>query len=207
MTDFLSYLLLSFLIVITPGIDFALITQRTISSGRTDGLKMALGITSGALIHTVAAAFGLSIILMKSALAFEIIKYIGAFYLIYLGASTFFKKKQEKDSETNEMNAGSYKSAFKQGLLSNTLNPKVAIFFLTFLPQFVSPALNTNFQFILMGSGYALLSVLWFSALVFLLGHVRQLLMSNRVQSVIENVTGLVLIGFGARLLFTNSNH
>jgi len=62
MTDFLSYLLLSFLIVITPGIDFALITQRTISSGKTDGLKMALGITGGALIHTMAAAFGLSLI-------------------------------------------------------------------------------------------------------------------------------------------------
>ncbi len=205
MNDILGYILLTFFIVMSPGVDFALITKRTITTGKTDGLKMALGLTSGALIHTLAAAFGLSVILLKSALAFEIIKYLGAFYLIYLGASSFIKKKKGNSSPSTTPTETVNKSAFKQGLISNTLNPKVAIFFLTFLPQFVTPGMNTSFQFVIMGCGYALLSILWFTAIVFLLSYVRKWLMSAKVQKTLDKVTGLVLIGFGAKLLFTNS--
>lgn len=207
MNDFLGYLLLTIFIVMSPGVDFALITKRTISTGKNDGLKMALGLTSGSIIHTLAAAFGLSIILMKSAITFEIIKFLGAFYLIYLGATSFIKKKKGNASESVTNVITQKKSAFKQGLISNTLNPKVAIFFLTFLPQFVSPGLNTSLQFIIMGCGYALLSILWFTAIVFLLGYIRQWLMSTKVQSTIDKITGIVLIGFGAKLLFTRPNH
>lgn len=87
----------------SPGIDTALITKRTISDGRKDGYQMALGITTGSLVHTFAAAFGLSAILMKSAVAFEIVKYVGAIYLIYLGVSSFItrKKKAVSDEEEN----------------------------------------------------------------------------------------------------------
>lgn len=204
MNNWLEYLALTLFIVISPGVDFALITKRTLSAGKGDGIKMAIGLTSGALIHTLAAAFGLSIILMKSALAFEVIKYLGAFYLIYLGISSFMNKKKQQNQD------GIYvtpvqKSAFKQGLISNTLNPKVAIFFLTFLPQFVDPQVNASFQFIILGVGYALLSILWFMTIVFFLGYVRKWLMSSKVQATIDRITGLVLIGFGTKLLFTST--
>ncbi|MDR0124599.1 MULTISPECIES: LysE family translocator [Bacillus] len=206
MNDFLTFLLLTLFVVASPGVDFALITKRTIGTGKSDGIKMALGLTSGALIHTLAAAFGLSLILMKSALAFEIIKYLGAIYLIYLGVSSFMNKKEKEAAPPHKVETPKH-SAFKQGLISNTLNPKVAIFFLTFLPQFVTPGLNTSFQFVVMGSIYALLSILWFSTIVLLLGYIRKFLLSAKVQTTIDRITGLVLVGFGVKLLFTNPKH
>ncbi|KEP26197.1 LysE family translocator [Bacillus zhangzhouensis] len=205
MNDFLTFLLTLF-VVASPGVDFALITKRTIGTGKSDGIKMALGLTSGALIHTLAAAFGLSLILMKSALAFEIIKYLGAIYLIYLGVSSFMNKKEREAAPPHKVETPKH-SAFKQGFISNTLNPKVAIFFLTFLPQFVTPGLNTSFQFVVMGSIYALLSILWFSTIVLLLGYIKKFLLSAKVQTTIDRITGLVLVGFGVKLLFTNPKH
>ncbi|OMF60043.1 lysine transporter LysE [Paenibacillus sp. FSL R5-0490] len=201
MNDFFTFLILSLFVVMSPGIDTALITKRTISDGRTDGYKMGLGITAGSLVHTFAAAFGLSAILMQSAAAFEVIKFAGAVYLIYLGLSSFIsmKKKKNADLET-EVKSDMKKSAFKQGLLSNVLNPKVAMFFLTFLPQFVKAGENAQQQLIIMGIIYTLLSIFWFFLYVYFINYMREWLMSPKVQRVMEKATGVVLIGFGLKL-------
>ncbi|MGM0776009.1 MAG: LysE family translocator [Bacillota bacterium] len=201
MNDFFTFLILSLFVVMSPGIDTALITKRTISDGRTDGYKMGLGITAGSLVHTFAAAFGLSAILMQSAAAFEVIKYAGAVYLIYLGLSSFIsmKKKKNADLET-EVKSDMKKSAFKQGLLSNVLNPKVAMFFLTFLPQFVKSGENAQQQLIIMGIIYTLLSIFWFFLYVYFINYMREWLMSPKVQRVMDKATGAVLIGFGLKL-------
>ncbi|MBN8203133.1 LysE family translocator [Bacillus sp. NTK034] len=201
MNDFFTFLVLSLFVVMSPGIDTALITKRTIADGRTDGYKMGLGITAGSLLHTFAAAFGLSAILMQSAAAFEIIKYAGAVYLIYLGLSSFISMKRKKDAgiET-EVNSDMKKSAFKQGLLSNVLNPKVAMFFLTFLPQFVKTGENASQQLIIMGIIYTLLSITWFFIYVYFINYMREWLMSPKVQRFMDKATGLVLIGFGLKL-------
>ncbi|MCM3401050.1 LysE family translocator [Cytobacillus oceanisediminis] len=201
MNDFFTFLILSLFVVMSPGIDTALITKRTIADGRTDGYKMGLGITAGSLVHTFAAAFGLSAILMQSAAAFEIIKYAGAVYLIYLGLSSFISMKKKKDAgiET-EVESDMKKSAFKQGLLSNVLNPKVAMFFLTFLPQFVKTGENASQQLIIMGIIYTLLSISWFFIYVYFINYMREWLMSPKVQRVMDKATGLVLIGFGLKL-------
>lgn len=160
---------------------------------------MALGITSGSLVHTFAAAFGLSAILMQSAAAFEIIKYVGAIYLIYLGVSSFLSKKENE--EVPDQRAVN-KSAFQQGLFSNVLNPKVAIFFLTFLPQFVNAESGAAEQLILMGMTYTILSILWFFIYVFFINYLRTWLTTPRVQGWMEKATGTVLIGFGLKLAF-----
>ncbi|WHY59873.1 LysE family translocator [Cytobacillus firmus] len=201
MNDFFTFLILSLFVVMSPGIDTALITKRTIADGRADGYKMGLGITAGSLVHTFAAAFGLSAILMQSAAAFEVIKYAGAVYLIYLGLSSFIslKKKKNEDLET-EVITDMKKSAFKQGLLSNVLNPKVAMFFLTFLPQFVKAGENAQHQLIIMGIIYTLLSISWFFLYVFFINYLREWLMSPKVQRVMDKATGVVLIGFGLKL-------
>ncbi|GIN62185.1 lysine transporter LysE [Robertmurraya siralis] len=199
MNDFLTFLLLSLFVVMSPGIDTALITKRTISDGRKDGYKMALGITTGSLVHTVAAAFGLSAILMQSALAFEIVKYIGAIYLIYLGASSFIKKEKDSKSDLGE---NGRKSPYTQGLLSNVLNPKVAMFFITFLPQFVNGSGNVTIQLITMGVVYTILSIIWFFVYVFFINYLREWLMSAKVQRIMDKTTGLILIGFGLKLAF-----
>ncbi|ASR46785.1 lysine transporter LysE [Paenibacillus kribbensis] len=200
MNDILAFVILLIFIVMSPGIDFALITKRTLTDGKRDGIKIALGITTGVLVHTAAAALGLSLLLMKSAFAFEVVKYIGAIYLIYMGLLSFIKRR--KPTENYDQSVHSKKSPFMQGLISNTLNPKVAIFFLTFLPQFITPDYNPSLQFLLMGFFYAAVSIVWFATIVFLLSYVRKWLMSPRVQNVIDKATGLVLIGFGLNMIF-----
>ncbi|AYA75069.1 LysE family translocator [Bacillus sp. Y1] len=201
MNDFYTFLVLSLFVVMSPGIDTALITKRTISDGRIDGYKMALGITTGSLVHTFAAAFGLSAILMQSAVAFEIVKYAGAVYLIYLGLSSFITKKNKYVTHIeNQNNSELKKSAFKQGLFSNVLNPKVAMFFLTFLPQFVKTGADATQLFIMMGVIYTVLSITWFFVYVFFINYLREWLMSPKVQRIMDKVTGLVLIGFGLKL-------
>ena len=201
MNEFLTFLWLSLFVVMSPGIDTALITKRTLADGKKNGYKIALGITMGCLVHTLAAALGLSAILLQSAVVFEIVKYAGAIYLIYLGLTSFItikKKKAKKQNDHDEKLAK--KSAFKQGFLSNALNPKVAMFFLTFLPQFVSAHSNATLQLLLMGIIYTLLSITWFFVFVFFMNYLRSWLMSARVQSVLDKVTGAVLIGFGLKL-------
>lgn len=201
MNDFFTFLILSLFVVMSPGIDTALITKRTIADGRTDGYKMGLGITAGSLVHTFAAAFGLSAILMQSAAAFEVIKYAGAVYLIYLGLSSFISLKRKKNSDIEtEVKLDMKKSAFKQGLLSNVLNPKVAMFFLTFLPQFVKAGENAQQQLIIMGIIYTFLSIFWFFLYVYFINYMREWLMSPKVQRVMDKATGVVLIGFGLKL-------
>lgn len=201
MNDLFTFLLLSLFVVMSPGIDTALITKRTISDGRKDGFKMALGITAGSLVHTLAVAFGLSAILMQSAIAFEIVKYVGAIYLIYLGVSSFITRKNKQAHNNEQFNEGSRsKAAFKQGLISNVLNPKVAMFFITFLPQFVMNGNNVTAQLITMGVIYTLLSITWFFIYVFFINYLREWLMSDKVQNIMDKTTGLVLIGFGLKL-------
>ncbi|KKI91231.1 lysine transporter LysE [Bacillus sp. SA1-12] len=201
MNDILTFLILSLFVVMSPGIDTALITKRTLSDGRIDGYKMALGITTGSLVHTFAAAFGLSAILMQSAVAFEIIKYAGAIYLIYLGLSSFITRKNKKITGVEQQNGSEMKkSAFKQGLYSNVLNPKVAMFFLTFLPQFMKTGATATVQLMIMGIIYTLLSITWFFVYVFFINYLRKWLMSPKVQSIMDKTTGLILIGFGLKL-------
>ncbi|MFD2214760.1 LysE family translocator [Metabacillus endolithicus] len=206
MNDFLTFLVLSLFVVMSPGIDTALITKRTISDGRKDGFSMALGITTGSFVHTFAAAFGLSAILLQSAVAFEIVKYVGAFYLIYLGISSFISRKKKDPAAENQQNAQMKKSAFKQGLISNVLNPKVAMFFLTFLPQFIQTGENATQQLIIMGVIYTLLSISWFFIYVFFINYLREWLLSPKVQIIMDRATGLVLIGFGLKLAL-DKNH
>jgi len=203
LNDLLTFLLLSSFVVMSPGVDTALITKRTVSEGRTSGYRMAMGITAGSLVHTFAAAFGLSAILMQSALAFEIVKYVGAIYLIYLGVSSFMTRKKQETEENLKDQIKPGQSAFKQGLLSNVLNPKVAMFFLTFLPQFVTPGSSSIQQLLMMGVIYTFLSISWFFVYVFFINYLRSWLLSAKVQRAMDRATGLVLIGFGVKLAFS----
>ncbi|MGG0452466.1 LysE family translocator [Priestia megaterium] len=201
MYDILTFLVLTLFVIMSPGIDTALITKRTMADGQTGGYKMALGLASGSLVHTLAATFGLSALLLQSALAFEIAKYAGAIYLMYLGISAFLSKKSDtgcsaKEEKTKET------SAFRQGLVSNVLNPKVAVFFLTFLPQFVQNDQNVTLQLLLMGITYTILAITWFFVFVFFINYLRKWLTTPSVQRFMDKATGVVLIGFGLKLAF-----
>ncbi|RTQ90305.1 LysE family translocator [Lysinibacillus telephonicus] len=204
----ITFILMTLFVVMSPGVDTALITKRTIADGKKDGLQMALGITTGSLAHTLAATLGLSTLILQSAVAFTILKWAGAIYLIYLGIQAFINRKSPATATDSDNILEKKGSAYKEGFLSNLLNPKVAVFFITFLPQFVTTAERAMIELFFMGSIYALLSILWFVFYVFCLHYIREWLLSPTVQNYMEKLTGIVLIGFGIKLLFTqNESH
>ncbi len=137
---------------ITPGVDVLYITNRSGVQGSRAGVVAALGIGAGCVVHVLAAAFGLSMILVSSALAFSVVKYLGAAYLIYLGITTFLSLKQKEGRKSRPSNVLPLTKIFWQAALVNVLNPKVALFFMALLPQFVSPAAeNPALAFLFLG--------------------------------------------------------
>jgi threonine/homoserine/homoserine lactone efflux protein len=196
-----TFLLASFLLWITPGTDTMYILARSISQGHRAGLISALGIGSGILVHTVFAAFGLSAILATSAWAFTTIKIAGALYLIYLGLQAWLKKSPS--GAMSEVNAMSSWQIYRQGVVTNVLNPKVALFFLAFLPQFVDSTAGFGaLPFLLLGILFVIGGTLWclllarFAAIAThtIRGH-------EKASSWLERVTGCVYIALGLNLL------
>src|SRR5512138_1103873 len=153
--DFLIFALASLVLNITPGNDMLYVATRSTSQGIKAGIVSALGIAGGCIVHLLAAVIGLSAIIASSAIAFDIIKYVGAAYLIYLGIRSILSK-QNKFSVNEKVEKKSLSKLFWQGVLTNVLNPKVALFFLAFLPQFIHPEKgNAAMQILLLG--------LWFN--------------------------------------------
>ncbi|MED4727898.1 LysE family translocator [Aneurinibacillus migulanus] len=193
---------MSIVLIILPGPDTGLVTQNTIAQGRRGGVQTALGSISGVIIHTLAAVVGLSAIIVKSAFLFSIFKYVGAFYLIYLGIMSLWAIKKKgiaiEDNKSEKKNASL--SAFRQGFLTNVLNPKVAVFFLTFLPQFLEPGSNTFLQFLIMGLTYAALTLIWFLMYVYLIHSINVWMKKPSVQRAIQGISGIVLLSFGIKL-------
>ncbi|MFJ7951588.1 LysE family translocator [Lysinibacillus sp. NPDC096418] len=200
------FLVMCILLIILPGPDTAIATKNTLTVGKKGGIQTMMGSCCGLLIHTFAAVIGLSAIIVKSAYVFAIIKYVGAVYLCYLGCKTLWALKElrsqqieeDKESETDEKYNNH--SSFKQGFLTNITNPKVAVFFLTFLPQFVDGTGNTFLPFLMMGIIYTALTAMWFVFYVYLLDKISAFMKKPKTKTVIEGLTGTVLIGFGIKL-------
>jgi len=193
------------MLIILPGPDTAIVTKNTLTIDRVAGMKTMAGTLGALLIHTSMAVVGLSAILVKSALLFSIIKYVGAIYLIYLGVRTLIAMRKRKAPTVDAIPDEKTNSSFLQGFLTNLLNPKVAVFFLTFLPQFVGTGTNPFLPFLLLGLTYAVLTAIWFVFYVSLLHKVRQFMNKPSTQKVMEGLTGAVLVGFGIKLAFEKS--
>jgi RhtB (resistance to homoserine/threonine) family protein len=209
MENFYLFVLMCIFLIILPGPDTAIATKNTLTVGRSGGLKTALGTCCALLIHTSAAVLGLSAIIVKSALLFSVFKYVGAVYLIYLGVKTLWSLKKREATASIEMNTDKQfvnTSCFKQGFLTNILNPKVAVFFLTFLPQFVDPGSNTFIPFLIMGITYTVLTSVWFLLYVYLINQISAFMKRPKAQNMIEGITGTILIGFGIKLALEKSH-
>jgi RhtB (resistance to homoserine/threonine) family protein len=209
MENFYLFVLMCIFLIILPGPDTAIATKNTLAVGRSGGLKTALGTCCALLIHTSAAVLGLSAIIVKSALLFSVFKYVGAVYLIYLGVKTLWSLKKREAAASVEMNTDKQfvnTSCFKQGFLTNILNPKVAVFFLTFLPQFVDPGSNTFIPFLIMGITYTVLTSVWFLLYVYLINQISAFMKRPKAQNMIEGITGTILIGFGIKLALEKSH-
>ena len=191
----IAFLLATFAIILAPGPAQALVLTRALAEGRRSGAMTAVGLNVGTLVHALAAALGLSAILATSAAAFRIVQYAGAAYLIYLGIRAL-RSGQAIAPVANG------RASFRRAVATGVLNPKVAVFFLAFLPQFVDPARGSAFvQFVLLGATVAVLDVLYELLLVWIATALRgRVLSSRRFASWRERVTGVVLIALGARL-------
>lgn len=199
--DFWLFLSASFLLWLTPGPDTMYILARTISQGRLAGLFSVLGVSAGILAHTLFAAIGLSAILATSALAFTVVKSIGAAYLIYLGIQAW--RSNHTRAGSSGVAAQGRTKLFYQGFLTNLLNPKIALFFLAFLPQFVAPGSdNGSSIFLFLGGIFVLGGTLWCLLLVtFASSFTRAAGANARLSGVVSKVTGLLYIGLGLNLL------
>ncbi|MCM3693144.1 LysE family translocator [Neobacillus niacini] len=202
MENFYLFVIMCILLILLPGPDTAIATKNTLTVGRTGGFRTMFGTCCALLIHTLAAVVGLSAIIVKSALLFSVFKYFGAVYLVFLGIKTLWALKQNKTAPAEMAAESKYdnKSCFKQGFLTNLLNPKVAVFFLTFLPQFVDSGSNSFIPFLIMGITYTLLTALWFLFYIYLLNQIRTFMKKPKTQMLMEGITGTVLIGFGIKL-------
>jgi threonine/homoserine/homoserine lactone efflux protein len=151
-----------------PGPAVLLTITRTVQSGRKAGMMASLGIATGDFIHTLLAAIGLSALLMTSALAFNLVKYAGAAYLIYLGVRALLERPNESgDAKPFHPEPASARESYLQAILAEVLNPKTALFFLALLPQFVHPAQGAAFlQFLVLGFIFCVLSVIYTTMLV-----------------------------------------
>jgi threonine/homoserine/homoserine lactone efflux protein len=147
---FQLFLMAAFLLSISPGPGMLYVLARTVRGGRAEGVASTLGTAVGGGVHVVAAGLGLSAVLMTSVMAFTVLKYVGAAYLVFLGVKTLLAIRQPFTVE--QALAGRTENPFYQGVLTEALNPKTAVFFLTFLPQFVVPDEHATMQFLLLGS-------------------------------------------------------
>ena len=195
---FLAGLGVLVLLTISPGADMALIARTTIARGRGAAFVTSLGICSGLLVHATASALGLSVILATSAEAFTVVKIAGAAYLTYLGVRSLRDSFRDGDvSDTQLLRPG---TSFLQGLLNNVLNPKVAVFYLTFLPQFIDPSGNVLAQSLAFALAHGVMGLVWLSAYAYVLARMSAFFQRRGVRRWLERITGTVLVGLGARL-------
>ncbi|EOP25437.1 MULTISPECIES: LysE family translocator [Bacillus] len=207
--NYLLFIIMSICLIILPGPDTAMATKNTLVAGKMGGVKTVFGTCVALLIHTLAAVIGLSALIVKSALLFSIFKYVGALYLIYIGIKALLAVKNKEGVNTNDVSINNDKehtSCFRQGFLTNLLNPKIAVFFLTFLPQFLNPSHNTFIQLLVMGLTYLVLTIIWFTFYIFLIDKISAFMKKPKTQRYIQGLTGIVLIGFGIKLALEKNN-
>ena len=202
MENLYLFFTVSLLINISPGPDMIYTAARSLSQGSRAGVLSAIGIFCGCFFHIGAAVLGLSVIIAESATLFNIIKILGAGYLIYLGTRSILSR--QSSVELNDVQKSSYQKIFMQGLITNVLNPKVALFFLSFLPQFIHPE-SPNFKqhILFLGMWFAVQGTLILIVVALLTGYFRQMLETKpgfwKWQ---ERITGSILVILGIKLLF-----
>ncbi|WP_234495987.1 LysE family translocator [Vibrio maritimus] len=201
--NFEAFLIAITILTLTPGLDTALVIRNTTRGGFHDGAVTSLGICLGLFVHASFSALGISVILTQSAELFTLVKSVGAAYLIWLGISSLRSLKNASAmsiSEGREQRVQG-KRSLREGFLSNVLNPKTAVFYLAFLPQFINPEYSPLVQSMVMASIHFIIAMAWQCGLSGMLNSAKSLLKSSKFIRWMEATTGLVLVGLGVKLL------
>lgn len=204
--NYKMFVLSAIILNMTPGSDTIYILSKSSVGGRRCGIASALGISTGILIHTILASLGLSAILLASATAFNVMKIAGATYLVVMGICTILSEKPLLQTSTNS-EGESAAAAYRRGVLTNTLNPKVALFFLVLLPQFVS-AENVfgPIPFLILGITYCTTSTVWSVFLAYISSFVSRLLQKNaHAQKYAQRGAGVIYVLLGLNVLRAKS--
>lgn len=203
---------LPFLIAITaltmsPGVDSLLVIRNAARGGLRDGLLTSLGICLGLFGHATVSALGLSVILLGSATLFAAMKIAGAAYLAWLGIQSLRSAWHARGMQIAVQSrlAVPVATSLREGLLSNVLNPKPIIFYMAFLPQFIDPAHSALLQSLAMAAMHFAIATIWQGLLALMVERARTLLARPRVSRILDGITGVLLLGFGARLAATQS--
>ncbi|GII79743.1 lysine transporter LysE [Sphaerisporangium rufum] len=227
-SNFPAYLGLALLVVIAPGPDFAVVMKNCLMYGRRPGTLTSFGVVASLLVQGAAAALGVAALVVRSAVAFNVLKIVGALYLGYLGvlalraafarrgaagdgpdgagapaAGTPDGRGASGDGSDPAVTRRLRVRAFRQGFLSNITNPKVLAFYFSMLPQFVNGRAAVLPQVALMAAVHAFFALVWLLILVAVLGRLRDVLRRPRIRRALEGLTGVALIGLGVRLITT----
>jgi len=197
-----EFLAFAAVLIVIPGPDFAVVTKNTLAGGRRRGRWTAVGVSSSNLVQGTAAAFGLSALIVRVQPVFEAIKWAGVAYLAYLGVQALRSARRGACPPlAGDEGAGPARNAagWRQGFISNITNPKVLVFYLAVLPQFLSPGADLGWLLVLAWS-HAVLGLAYLLVLITGLHSARRLLTRRQVRRVLDATTGAVLLGFGARL-------
>jgi threonine/homoserine/homoserine lactone efflux protein len=197
--SFLAFLVAAVILAVTPGPGIAYVVARTVAGGRTEGLASCFGTGLGGMLHVLAAALGLSLIVAQSAVAFSVVKYLGAAYLIYLGLRLLLRR--DDAFKIDRVAAQGARRALAEGVLVEALNVKTALFFLAFLPQFVTPGEPLVPQLVLLGSICVVLNTLVDVVAVFAADRLLQSGTARVARArLLTRVSGVTMLGLGAYL-------
>jgi len=199
MPHVLPFLAIAVFVVVTPGVDTALVTKNALLHGRRAAVLTALGVNAGIAVWTTASAFGLGALLHRSETLFTTVRLAGAAYLVVLGAQAVWWSWR-RGQPVAPVRMPSRRSPFVQGLLSNLLNPKIAVFFTSFLPQFVSPDGPVLGQLLVLGALFNALGIVWLLSCAVFVSRAGDALRRPRARAALERVTGFVLVVLGLRL-------
>ncbi|MBC9725341.1 LysE family translocator [Streptomyces sp. TRM68367] len=202
LTSVVAFLGAAFLIAMVPGPSTVVILRRAVVNGRRTGMATVLGNECGVLLWGLAAAFGLSALLLASQVAYDLIRIAGAAVLVWMGARALWQARRigRPEEEPEGTTAVSLRRAFSQGLVTNFANPKAGVFAVSFLPQFVPQGAPVLPFLLAFAALWALVDLIWYMPLVWLAGRVGGVLRREAVRRRMEQVAGAVLVGLGVRL-------
>jgi threonine/homoserine/homoserine lactone efflux protein len=195
-----AFLGISLLVIVTPGQDTALTIRNSLLGGRRAGVATAAGVVTGQAVWTLATSVGLAALLVASEPAFVALKIAGAAYLVYLGAEAFYSAVRGRAPSAPRDGASRTAAAYRQGVLSNLGNPKMAVFFTSLLPQFTPAGEASFFALLALGLTFCTLTLIWLSGYAAVVAKAGDFLRRSRVRRALDAVMGTVLIALGVRL-------
>jgi threonine/homoserine/homoserine lactone efflux protein len=204
-TAVLSFALVAVVLTLTPGLDTALVLRSALAEGRRQAAATAGGIVTGLFVWGAAAAIGVSALLTASALAFDLLRYAGAGYLLWFGGRLLWRAVNRRPADPLPDGAAGRSAwrAARLGLLTNLLNPKVGVFYVALLPQFLPTGGDPLAVGVLLAGVHGAISLLWFALLISLAALLSRWLRRPATARAIDGVTGVTLVGFGVRLAVT----